>query len=224
LNNERSRASVVVLISGRGSNMRTLIERSCAPGAAYRVSHVLSDQPGAAGLEIAHDLGVSAQVLSAAQFPDRAGYDRALATAIEACSPALIVLAGFMRILSAEFVDAFAGRILNIHPSLLPKYPGLHTHRRVLEARDAQHGATVHFVTEQLDGGPSIIQGRVVVQANDNEASLAARVQAQEHRIYPLAVQWFGEGRLRCAGGHAWLDGQLLREPVQVDAPSGDPR
>jgi phosphoribosylglycinamide formyltransferase-1 len=223
LNNERSRASVVVLISGRGSNMRTLIERGAAPGAAYRVSHVFSDQPAAAGLAVARDLGISAQVLGAAQFQNRADYDRALAAAIEACSPHLIALAGFMRILSAEFVEAFAGRILNIHPSLLPKYPGLHTHRRVLEARDAQHGATVHFVTEQLDAGPSIIQGQVVVKANDDEASLAARVQAQEHRIYPLAVQWFGEGRLRYAAGNAWLDGQLLREPVKLDAPPAEP-
>jgi phosphoribosylglycinamide formyltransferase-1 len=126
----------------------------------------------------------------------------------------LIVLAGFMRILSAQFVSRFAGRILNIHPSLLPKHPGLHTHRRVLQAHDPQHGATVHFVTEELDGGPPIIQARVAVTADDNEASLAARVQAEEHRIYPLAVRWFCEGRLRYDAGHAWLDGRILREPV----------
>jgi phosphoribosylglycinamide formyltransferase 1 len=125
------------------------------------------------------------------------------------------VLAGFMRILSAEFVNRFAGRILNIHPSLLPKYPGLHTHRRVLQAHDKEHGATVHFVTEQLDGGPAVIQARIAVAAQDDEASLAARVQAQEHRIYPLAVRWYCEGRLRCEGGHAWLDGRMLHGPVQ---------
>ena len=133
------------------------------------------------------------------------------------CSPSLIVLAGFMRILSAQFVGGrSAGRILNIHPSLLPKYPGLHTHRRVLQAHEAQHGATVHFVTEQLDGGPPVIQARVAVAADDDEASLAARVQAEEHRIYPLAVRWFCEGRLRYDAGQAWLDGRALSEPVQL--------
>ena len=120
-----------------------------------------------------------------------------------------------MRILSAQFVTHFAGRILNIHPSLLPKFPGLHTHRRVLEAHEPQHGATVHFVTERLDGGPRVIQARVAVAANDDETSLAARVQTQEHRIYPLAVRWFCEGRLRYKEGQAWLDGQPLPEPVQ---------
>ncbi len=142
-------------------------------------------------------LGVPAQALDAAGTADRAAYDRTLAAAIGECSPSLIVLAGFMRILSAPFVARFAGRILNIHPSLLPKFPGLHTHRRALEAHEAEHGATVHFVTEQLDGGPPIIQARVAVRPDDDEASLAARVQAQEHRIYPLAVRWFCEGRLR---------------------------
>jgi phosphoribosylglycinamide formyltransferase 1 len=126
----------------------------------------------------------------------------------------LIVLAGFMRILSAQFVRDFAGKILNIHPSLLPKFPGLHTHRRALEAHEPEHGATVHFVTEQLDGGPGVIQARIAVTANDDEATLAARVQAQEHRIYPVAVRWFCEGRLRYDAGCAWLDGRLLREPV----------
>jgi len=138
-----------------------------------------------------------------------------LAAAIADCSPSLVVLAGFMRILSAQFIAKFPGRILNIHPSLLPKYPGLHTHRRVLEAHEPEHGATVHFVTEQLDGGPPIIQARVAVESGDDEASLAARVQAQEHRIYPMAVRWFCEGRLQCSQGKAWLDGSALEQPVQ---------
>ena len=120
-----------------------------------------------------------------------------------------------MRILSPRFVRDFAGKILNIHPSLLPKFPGLHTHRRALEAHESEHGATVHFVTERLDCGPGIIQARVAVAADDDEASLAARVQALEHRIYPVAVRWFCEGRLRYDAGCAWLDGRLLREPVQ---------
>ena len=195
--------------------MRALIERSREVDACYTVSKVLSDKSDAAGLETARDLGVEAQALPAAKSVDRASYDRALAVEIEQCSPSLIVLAGFMRILSAQFVSRFAGKILNIHPSLLPKYPGLHTHRRVLEAHEPQHGATVHFVTEELDGGPPVVQARVAVVADDDEASLAARVQAEEHRIYPLAVRWFCQGRLRYDAGQAWLDGRILREPVQ---------
>jgi phosphoribosylglycinamide formyltransferase 1 len=205
--------------------MRALIERSRDAGAPYTVSKVFSDQPNAGGLTLARDLGVPAQAFPAQAFPvqalgaaktaDRDAYDRALAAAISDCKPSLIVLAGFMRILSAPFVTDFAGRILNIHPSLLPKFPGLHTHRRALEAHEPQHGATVHFVTEQLDGGPPVIQARIAVAANDDEASLAARVQIEEHRIYPLAVRWFCEGRLRYQDGQAWLDGRILHEPVQ---------
>jgi phosphoribosylglycinamide formyltransferase-1 len=215
LTSELPRQPIVILISGRGGNMRALIERSRDAGAPYTVSKVFSDQPDAPGLELARNLGVPSQALAAVKTADRDAYDRALAAAISDCEPSLIVLAGFMRILSAQFVANFAGRILNIHPSLLPKFPGLHTHRRALEAREPQHGATVHFVTEQLDGGPPIIQARIAVAANDDEASLAARVQIQEHRIYPLAVRWFCEGRLRYNEGQAWLDGQPLREPVQ---------
>ncbi|MHB8720261.1 MAG: phosphoribosylglycinamide formyltransferase [Steroidobacteraceae bacterium] len=208
-------ASIVILISGRGGNMRALIEHSRAAGAAYAVSQVFSDNPGAAGLEIARGLGVPAQALDGAKSADRAAYDLALAAAIDACSPSLIVLAGFMRILSPQFVAGFAGRILNVHPSLLPKYAGLHTHRRVLAAQESEHGATVHFVTAELDGGPPIIQARIAVRADDDEASLSARVQAEEHRIYPLAVRWFCDGRLRFGDGQAWLDGRVLREPVR---------
>ena len=206
---------IVILISGRGSNMHALIERSRDADAGYTVSKVISDKSDAAGLQTARGLGVDARALPAAKSVDRAAYDGALAAEIEQCSPSLIVLAGFMRILSAQFVSRFAGKILNIHPSLLPKYPGLHTHRRVLEAHEPQHGATVHFVTEELDGGPPVVQARIAVAADDDEASLAARVQAQEHRIYPLAVRWFCEGRLRCDAGQAWLDGRMLSEPVQ---------
>jgi phosphoribosylglycinamide formyltransferase-1 len=204
--------------------MRALIEQSRLAGAPYTIVRVLSDQPDAAGLAVARNLGVAAQVVEGARTADRAAYDLELAAAIHACSPALIVLAGFMRILSAQFVSEFRGRILNIHPSLLPKYAGLHTHRRVLQAHDAQHGATVHFVTEELDGGPPVIQARVEVTANDDEASLAARVQIEEHRIYPLAVRWFCEGRLRYDAGQAWLDGRALREPVQLTEVAADER
>jgi phosphoribosylglycinamide formyltransferase-1 len=187
---------------------------------------VLSDKPAAAGLALARDLGIAAAAVPASAGTTgnpsaRAAYDRSLAAAIDECAPALIVLAGFMRILSPEFVNRYAGRMLNIHPSLLPKYPGLHTHRTVLAAGDAVHGATVHFVTEELDGGPSIIQATVKVRPDDDEAALAARVQAEEHHIYPLAVGWYCEGRLRCREGRAWLDGKALDVPVQYGG--GDP-
>jgi phosphoribosylglycinamide formyltransferase-1 len=205
---------IVILISGRGSNMRALIEAASQPP-VFTVARVISDQAAAPGLTVARDLGVPAQALPAQIAEDREAYDRRLAAAITEVSPSLVVLAGFMRILSAEFIAGFEGRILNIHPSLLPKYPGLHTHRRALEARDAEHGATVHFVTEALDAGPPVIQARVAVSPNDDEASLAKRVQAQEHLIYPLAVHWFCEGRLRYRDGRAWLDGGVLERPVK---------
>ena len=204
---------VAILISGRGSNMRALIERS--RGAAYSVIEVISDIAAAPGLAAARDLGVAARALPAAPGVARETYDLGLAAAIEECSADLIVLAGFMRILSAQFVQRFAGRILNIHPSLLPKYPGLHTHRSAIESHDAEHGATVHFVTEQLDGGPRIIQARVNIGPGESEAELGARVLELEHRIYPMAVNWFCTGRLHCAAGSAWLDGRPLSEPVQ---------
>jgi phosphoribosylglycinamide formyltransferase-1 len=213
---ETPRQPIVILISGRGSNMRALIERSQATDAAYRVASVISDRADAGGLEAAAQLGVEARALPRPTGSERADYDRLLAAMISGYSPALIVLAGFMRILSAEFVARFAGRILNIHPSLLPKYAGLHTHRRVLEAREAEHGVTVHFVTEELDGGPPVLQARVPVLPGDTEATLSERVLVQEHIIYPLAVNWFCQGRLRCEAGKARLDGRLLSEPVQI--------
>jgi phosphoribosylglycinamide formyltransferase 1 len=207
--------------------MRALVEHSRAQASSYEVVRVLSDKPAAAGLALARDLGVAAAAVpasgSAAGSPSgRAEYDRRLSAAIDECAPALIVLAGFMRILSPEFVNRYAGRILNIHPSLLPKYPGLHTHRAVLAAGDPVHGATVHFVTAELDGGPPIIQAVVQVRPDDDEATLAARVQTEEHRIYPLAVGWYCEGRLRCRAGRAWLDGTPLDVPVRYDG--GDAR
>jgi phosphoribosylglycinamide formyltransferase-1 len=217
LSNERTPQPIVVLISGRGSNMRALVEHSRADARAYQVVRVLSDKPAAAGLVLARDLGVAGAAL-----PASAEYDRRLAAAIDECAPALIVLAGFMRILSPEFVNRYAGRIMNIHPSLLPKYPGLHTHRAVLAAGDPVHGATVHFVTAELDGGPPIIQAVVQVRPEDDEVTLAARVQAEEHHIYPLAVDWYCDGRLHCREGRAWLDGEALDVPVQYDG--GDPR
>ena len=195
--------------------MRALIEHSQHGAAAYAVAHVFADRDDAAGLDTARGLGIPALAMPSIKGVDRAEYDHALAGAIGECSPSLIVLAGFMRILTARFVQRFSGRILNIHPSLLPKYPGLHTHRRAIEAGDTEHGATVHFVTEELDRGPRIIQARVAVAADDTEATLGKRVLAQEHRIYPLAVSWFAEGRLRYQARQAWLDGRPLSEPVR---------
>jgi phosphoribosylglycinamide formyltransferase 1 len=216
LSSDLPRQPIVILISGRGSNMRALIEQSRSAAAPYAVVKVLSDKPAAAGLEAARNLGIPVQAVPGVPGGDRAAYDRELSAAIGSCSPRLIVLAGFMRILSADFIAEYRGCILNIHPSLLPKHPGLHTHRRVLEARDTQHGATVHFVTEELDAGPAVIQSRIAVTENDDEAGLAARVQIQEHRIYPLAVRWFCEGRLHYEAGQAWLDGKALDRPVQL--------
>ena len=195
--------------------MRALVERSREVAMSYEVVQVLSDAPAAPGLTLARDLGVPACALTPLKSSDRGALERELAAAIDQCSPALIVLAGFMRILSADFVARYAGRILNIHPSLLPKFPGLHTLRRAIEAHEAQAGATVHFVTAELDGGPAVIQASVKVQPHDDAVSLAARVQILEHRIYPLAVQWYCEGRLRCADGMAWLDGTVLAAPIQ---------
>jgi phosphoribosylglycinamide formyltransferase-1 len=186
-------ARVVVLISGRGSNMRALAERSTDPAMGYLVAGVLSDRPQAGGLEAAADLGIPARALTPDPDAPRAEYEAALAAAIEEFAPSLIVLAGFMRILSAPFVARYAGRILNIHPSLLPKYPGLDTH------------------------GPLIVQGRIHVEPGDDAESLRARVQVLEHRIYPLAVRWYCSGRVRYREGRAWLDGKPLSAPVQYD-------
>ncbi len=210
------RRPIAVLLSGRGSNMQNLVLRSREAHARFEVVRVFSDQPDARGLAAAHELDVPTEALVARDFSARAAYDRALGEAVAAVHPALVVLAGFMRVLSRDFLSFFPGRVLNIHPSLLPKYPGLHTHRRVLAAREREHGCTVHFVTEELDAGPLIIQSRLAIAADDDEASLAARVQTQEHRIYPLAVDWFCAGRLEQHEGRAWLDGKPLLEPVQL--------
>jgi phosphoribosylglycinamide formyltransferase 1 len=218
LSTATQRRPIVILISGRGSNMRALIESSRRPDAAYTVAQVLSDQPDAAGLVSARESGISAQAIPCPKGTSRQAYGELLAAAIDQHEPALVALAGFMRILSPGFVDRYAGRLLNIHPSLLPKYTGLHTHQRALDAGDAEHGATVHFVTEQLDEGPRIVQARVYVHPGDTEDALSARVIALEHRIYPLAVNWFCQGRLRSEKDRAWLDDRPLDEPVQFSA------
>ncbi len=199
--------------------MRALIEHALEPDSPFEVVLVASDKPDALGLTLARELKVPTRVLLPSHYPERIAYDHALGALIQEYSPDLIVLAGFMRILSADFVRAFEGRILNIHPSLLPKFPGLHTHRRVLVAQEKEHGATVHFVTTELDAGAAIIQSRIPVNADDDERSLAARVQATEHRLYPLAVQWYAEGRLRYINQQARLDGKVLGGPLQCAQP-----
>ena len=185
--------SIVILISGRGSNMEAIV-RARIPG--VRIAAVISNRPGAEGLAFARSHGIATAVVDHTAHADRASFDAALAECIDAHAPDLVVLAGFMRVLTEGFVRRYEGRLLNVHPSLLPAFPGLHTHRRALEAGVKLHGATVHFVTAELDDGPIVVQAAVPVRADDDEAALAARVLAQEHVIYPQAVRWFAEGRL----------------------------
>jgi len=208
---------VVVLVSGRGSNLRAIDARIAAGELPARILAVLSDREDAAALAWAAERGLATGAVLQRQYADRAAFDAALGNVIAGYAPALVVLAGFMRILGSPLVERFAGRMLNIHPSLLPKYPGLHTHRRVLEAGDAEHGASVHFVTTELDGGPVVLQARVPVLPGDDEAMLAQRVLVQEHRIYPLAIRWFAEGRLRVDGGVVRFDGRPLAAPLLVN-------
>jgi len=210
---------LAILISGRGSNM-VAIAHACAESRINaRVAVVLSERPGVAGLDAARALGIEADVVVWRGNTERLQFERDLESALAAAQPDLIVLAGFMRILSRRFVESRAGRILNIHPSLLPKYRGLHTHRRVLEACDRVHGASVHFVTAELDGGPLVLQSRVAVRAGDTEDTLAARVQATEHIIYPRVIGWLADGRLGWRDDQPWLDGKPLATPVVEDFP-----
>jgi phosphoribosylglycinamide formyltransferase-1 len=205
---------IVVLVSGRGSNLKAIAARADAGELPVRIAAVVSDRADAGALEWARGRGISTSVLSPRDFPDRESYGQALGDIVASHAPQLVVLAGFMRILSDEFVLRFAGRMLNIHPSLLPKYAGLHTHRRALEAGDREHGASVHFVTPELDGGPVVLQAKVPVLPGDDEDSLAARVLHEEHVIYPLSIGWFAAGRLACRDGAVWLDGRRLEAPV----------
>ncbi len=203
---------IVVLVSGEGSNLQALLD-ACQQGRINaEICAVFSNKSAAYGLERARTAHIPAHALDVKAYEDRAAFDVALADAIDTFRPDLVVLAGYMRILTAEFVQRFAGRMINIHPSLLPKYPGLHTHRQAIENLDTEHGTSVHFVTEQLDGGPVILQAKVPVFTEDTEEELVARVQTQEHSIYPLVVSWFVEGRLSLQNGQALLDNNPLPE------------
>ncbi|MPS41941.1 MAG: phosphoribosylglycinamide formyltransferase [Pseudomonas sp.] len=202
--------NVVVLISGSGSNLQALIDSGGHDGNPARIAAVICNRADAYGLERAKQAGIATGLLDHKQFDGRDAFDAALIQAIDAHQPDLVVLAGFMRILTPGFVQHYAGRLLNIHPSLLPKHKGLHTHQRALEAGDSEHGCSVHFVTEELDGGPLVVQAVLPIKADDTAESLARRVHQQEHQIYPLAVRWFAEGRLRLGAQGAMLDGQPL--------------
>ncbi len=202
--------NVVVLLSGTGGNLQAMIDSFQSAASPARIRAVISNRADAYGLERARNAGIDTRVLDHTAYEGREAFDAALIDQIDAFKPELVVLAGFMRILSANFVRHYQGRLLNIHPSLLPLYKGLHTHQRVLEAGDAEHGCSVHFVTEELDGGPLVVQAIVCVQSSDSPGTLAQRVHALEHRIYPLAVRWFAEGRLSLGEQGALLDGQLL--------------
>lgn len=204
---------IAVLISGRGSNLGALLDaqRVDALGGGV-IAKVISNRPGAGGLDLAARHGVETAIVDHKQYADRDTFDAALGTAIDASAPDLVVLAGFMRILGADFVARYAGRMINIHPSLLPSYPGLHTHRRALADGVRIHGCTVHFVTADLDYGPIVAQGAVAVHADDDEDSLAARVLGVEHQVLPGAVRAFCEGRLAIADGRVRITGELVVE------------
>jgi phosphoribosylglycinamide formyltransferase-1 len=215
VNADHDRLRVVVLISGGGTNLQALLDRADTDDAPFSVCGVISNRAGVRGLQRAVQHGVPTRVIEHAQFEDRARFDAALAELVDTFDPGLVVLAGFMRILTAGFVEHFAGRMVNIHPSLLPSFQGLHTHRRALEAGVSEHGASVHFVTAELDGGPVIAQARVPVLADDDEDALAARVLAEEHRLLPQVVCWFAERRLQLRDDRVWFDGRPIDEPMR---------
>jgi phosphoribosylglycinamide formyltransferase-1 len=208
----RDRPGIVVLVSGRGSNLQALIDAVRNGRLPADIRAVISNEPGAPALARARTAGIPAHVVSHRDFPSREQFDRALMQRIDVCDPQLVVLAGFMRILGRDFIDHYAGRLINIHPSLLPAFPGLDTHARALQSGTKIHGASVHFVTHEVDGGPVIVQATVPVLPGDTPDILAERVLAEEHRIYPLAIGWFLAGRLSVAGGRVRLDGEERAE------------
>ena len=207
---------LVVLISGRGSNLQAILDQAASGELPVEVAAVISNRPGVQGLERARQAGVPALELDHQHFADRPEFEAALIELIDRYRPDLVILAGFMRVLTPGFTDHYRGRLFNIHPSLLPKFRGLHTHERALAAGETEHGASIHFVTAELDGGPVIVQARVAVLPSDDPDTLAARVLAQEHRLYPLAIRWFAAGRLRLDGEQVWFDGKPLTEPLRL--------
>ena len=199
-----------MLISGSGSNLQAIIDAQESGELPIKICAVVSNIDNVKGLERAEKHNIPAFVIDHRVFSSREEFDDRLRGIIDAQAPDVVVLAGFMRVLTPEFTQHYAGKLINIHPSLLPKYPGLHTHRRALHAGDKEHGVTVHFVTAELDGGPAIIQAVVPVLDSDDEKSLAQRVLVEEHHIYPIAIKWLAEKRLKMHDGYAWLDGKKL--------------
>ena len=209
---------LIALISGRGSNLLAVLDAIRSGQLAAEMVAVISNNPDAAGLARAQDAGIPTHVIDHRDYADRLPFDLALSQQIDDYHPDLIILAGFMRILGEDFVNQYHGRLINIHPSLLPAYRGLHTHARVLAAGEHQHGASVHFVTPELDGGPVIARATVQVLPDDDAERLAARVLAEEHRLYPTVMGWFAAGRVRLQQHQVWLDHQPLSQPVELNA------
>lgn len=209
---------LVVLVSGKGSNFEAVVQATRSGQIPAQVVALISNRPQAGALERATRLGIPAKVINHQTYPDRTAFDQALMTTIDAYEPDLVILAGFMRILTPGFVEHYLGRLINIHPSLLPQYPGLHTHARALADQVRQHGASVHFVTQDLDGGPVVLQAAVPIQEGDTAERLAERVHAIEHRLYPLAITWFVMGRLRLEHNRATLDGSPLEGPLRLES------
>lgn len=207
---------IAVLISGSGSNLQAIINHQKTHADLYEIALVISNKADAYGLQRAKNAGINTQVIEHTAFADRESFDAQLQSAIESAEVELVVLAGFMRILTDGFTRHFLGRMLNIHPSLLPKYPGLNTHQRALEAGDSEHGLSIHFVTPELDGGPAILQAKVCIEDGDNVETLQQKVHQQEHIAYPLVVQWFAENRLAFENGQAWFEQQPLDKPLQL--------
>ncbi len=213
---------VVVLISGAGSNLQTLIDQSIDGTLPVDIVGVISNNPTAKGLLRAKNANIPQQVINHRNFANKADYEKQLQKNIDEYQPDLVVLAGFMRILGANFVNHYLGRMLNIHPSLLPKYRGLNTHQRALNDGETQHGASVHFVTPELDGGPVIIQSQVSIKTSDSAESLSKRVQVLEHIIYPIAISWFALGRIQLCNGELLYDENKLEQPILFDQPASD--
>ena len=209
-----ARASAAVLISGGGTNLQSIIDASRSGQIDMQIDVVVSNKPDAKGLDRAREAKIPVACVDNRNFEDRQSFDAALIDVIDGYDAGLIILAGFMRILTPQFVAHYSGRILNIHPSLLPAYPGLHTHQRAIDNNDQWHGCTVHFVTDKLDGGPPIIQGRVPVLTDDDADILAARVLETEHKIYPIAADLVASGRVHYENGAAFFDGDLLAQPL----------
>jgi len=205
---------IVVLISGNGTNLQAIIDTIARGRLPAQIRAVISNRAQASGLDRARRAGIPAEIIDHTRYPDRDGFDAALQAAIDRYHPELVVLAGFMRILTPALVKHYHGRMLNIHPSLLPAFPGLDTHRRALAANVKEHGVSIHFVTDQLDGGPVIIQKAVPVLPGDGASALAARVQREEHRLYPRVIRWFAEGRVKLHNQQIMFDGAPLTVPL----------